>query len=77
MDPRTRQNQVAWDVAATKYVVETDALLAEARAERALLPEERDLLGPVLTAAPRVVHLQSGHGRGPVLRIMAHASTAR
>jgi SAM-dependent methyltransferase len=62
VDPRSRQNQVAWDVAATKYVVETDALLAEARTETALLPEERELLGPVLAAAPRVVHLQSGHG---------------
>ncbi|WP_205629493.1 class I SAM-dependent methyltransferase [Jiangella muralis] len=44
-------NRAAWDDASLKHVREYDELLAE-----------RELLGPVLAAAPEVVHLQSGHG---------------
>lgn len=56
------RNREAWDVAAQKYVVESADLVAEARARSSLLPHEREVLGEILTTAPRVVHLQSGMG---------------
>jgi SAM-dependent methyltransferase len=55
-------NRNAWNVAAQKYVREFDEHLELARRGGALLAVELDLLGDVLTAGPRVVHLQSGHG---------------
>ena len=61
-DERVRRNRAAWDVAATKYVVETDDLLAAARTGSALLDVERALLDPLLDRVALVVHLQSGHG---------------
>jgi len=62
---RVGRNRTAWDVAARKYVNESDELLARATAgESALSPAERELLDPLLAAAPApgVVHLQSGNG---------------
>jgi SAM-dependent methyltransferase len=44
-------------------VDESEDLLAQARAgQHVLAPAERELLGPLLAAAPGVVHLQSGNG---------------
>lgn len=51
----------AWEDASQKHVREYDALLAEARHAR-LLPIETELLTPILSAGPDVVHPQSGHG---------------
>lgn len=58
----TRRNRRAWEVAATKYVVETDELVRKALADGALLGSERAVLAPRLASAKVVVHLQSGHG---------------
>ncbi|HEX9890198.1 MAG TPA: methyltransferase domain-containing protein [Nitriliruptorales bacterium] len=55
-------NRHAWNIAAQKYVRETDDLLEQARVGGALLPAELELLADILAAGPRVVHLQSGHG---------------
>lgn len=55
-------NRAAWDVAAHKYVDETDALLAEAAGGSSLAHVEEVLLAPLLAGSPRVIHVQSGHG---------------
>jgi SAM-dependent methyltransferase len=55
-------NRTAWDEAAHKYVREHDDLLAQGAAGGSLARPELDVLTPLLTAGPRVVHLQSGHG---------------
>lgn len=57
-----RANQAVWDSASQKHVRENEELLQDARAGRTLLPRERELLDPLLAAAPFVVHLQSGVG---------------
>jgi SAM-dependent methyltransferase len=58
----TRQNRIAWETAAEKYVVEHDDLLDEARNSSSLFAAELDILRPLLATSPAVVHLQSGHG---------------
>jgi SAM-dependent methyltransferase len=62
MDPDVRRNRVAWETASGKHVREHRDLLAQARTGSSLFPAERDLLGPLLRAAPMVVHPQSGNG---------------
>ncbi|WP_163506117.1 class I SAM-dependent methyltransferase [Fodinicola acaciae] len=62
MDAVTSSNQAAWQTASQKHVREYDELLAQARRESSLLEHEQELLRPLLSAAPDVVHLQSGHG---------------
>lgn len=62
MHPRMKKNRSAWEVAATKYLEETDDLLEWARTESSLLASERALLAPIVEDAEVVVHLQSGHG---------------
>lgn len=57
------RNRAAWNVASRKYVDESADLLAEATTTSSLLPSERAVLTDILTAAPRVVHLQSGNGQ--------------
>lgn len=65
-------NRAAWDDASLKHVREDDELLAQARTAT-LLPAELELLGPVLAAAPEVVHLQSGHGLDDAALVRAGA----
>ena len=55
-------NRAAWDQAAEKYVREHDELVARGAAGGSLAPPELEVLAPLLTGGPRVVHLQSGHG---------------
>ncbi|MBA8794189.1 SAM-dependent methyltransferase [Friedmanniella endophytica] len=55
-------NRAAWEAASTKHVREHDEMVEQLRAGGSLLPLERALLADVLATAPRVVHLQSGHG---------------
>jgi SAM-dependent methyltransferase len=74
MDPG-RSNRDAWDVASTKYVVESDAFL-EGPDARSLADVERRLLDPILATAPRVVHLQSGNGTDCVQLLHAGAVSA-
>jgi SAM-dependent methyltransferase len=62
VDPTTRANRAAWEVASGKHVREYDELLAAARAGGSLTPVEHALLDPLLGNAFTVVHLQSGHG---------------
>ncbi len=57
-----RANRVVWETASLKHVREYEELLAEGRRGGALVDAELELLTPLLTPAPRVVHLQSGHG---------------
>jgi SAM-dependent methyltransferase len=61
-DGVTQNNRDAWNVAAQKYVREYDETLALARTGTSLFPQETQLLGPLLTGAPLVVHPQSGWG---------------
>ncbi|HZU72216.1 MAG TPA: class I SAM-dependent methyltransferase [Acidimicrobiales bacterium] len=63
MDPRVGQNRVAWDVAAQKYVTETESLLeASRRRPASLSPQEETILAPLLSGARLVIHLQTGDG---------------
>lgn len=62
VDARSERNRLAWDVAARKYVEESDVLLGEAQVGSSLLGVERELLQPILQTTSVVVHLQSGHG---------------
>jgi len=73
MDPTTRTNRAAWETASQKHVREYQDLLKQAADGSSLLDTERDLLRPVLAAAPQVVHLQSGHGLDDVALIRAGA----
>lgn len=59
--PRVARNRAMWDVAAQKYVRESDELLA-GTSSSALGPAEMALLRPLLASCPSVAHLQSGHG---------------
>ena len=61
-DPVVRANRAVWELVSDKHVREYDELLAEARAGGSLTSFEVEILGPLLKRAPRVVHLQSGHG---------------
>ncbi|MDQ6614799.1 MAG: class I SAM-dependent methyltransferase [Actinomycetota bacterium] len=63
MDRRVRENRIAWDVAAQKYVVETEALVEATRRRPASLSlREEEILAPFLAEARLVIHLQTGHG---------------
>jgi SAM-dependent methyltransferase len=62
MHPNVRQNRVAWEAASQKHVREHDELLDQARGQSSLAACEVQILQPLLRSAPRVVHLQSGHG---------------
>jgi SAM-dependent methyltransferase len=62
MDPDVRRNRVAWEAASEKHVREHDELRAQARSQSSLATCELEILQPLLRSAPRVVHLQSGHG---------------
>ncbi len=54
-------NREAWETASRKHIREYEALLRQARVE-ALAGIEREVLGPLLSTGPDVVHLHSGHG---------------
>src|SRR4051812_32532751 len=73
MDESVRSNQVVWEQAATKYVDEYDELLQQARGGWELFPRELELLGPLLSAGPTVVHFQSGHGLDDIALVRAGA----
>lgn len=73
MDATTRANRRAWETASQKYVQEYDEWLAQARAGSSLIDLERDLLRDVLSAAPDVVHWQSGNGTDDVALLGAGA----
>ena len=62
VDPTVRANRVVWETASLKHVREYEELLAEGRRGGALVDAELAVLAPLLRTAPRVVHLQSGHG---------------
>ena len=70
VDP-LRGNRAAWDLASRKYLEDPSALDGEALAD-----VEAGLLGPLLAAAPRVVHLQSGNGTDAVALLRAGATSA-
>ncbi|MEV8375312.1 class I SAM-dependent methyltransferase [Kribbella sp. NPDC056861] len=74
MDDEVAANRVVWERASEKHVREYGVLLAEAARREALLPQELELLGPVLERRPVVVHLQSGHGVDDVSLLAAGAS---
>ena len=73
MDEVTRGNRGALERASRKHVVEYREMLAEAAAGTSLFAAERALLRELLRAAPRVVHLQSGHGMDDVALVGAGA----
>jgi SAM-dependent methyltransferase len=62
MDPDVELNRAAWDEASDKHVREYSDLLQQARDHSSLVDCELDILRPLLSSAPTVVHLQSGHG---------------
>jgi SAM-dependent methyltransferase len=62
MDPDTSRNHAAWEEASEKYVREYHDLMEQARVQSSLAACEMEILRPLLGPAPRVVHLQSGHG---------------
>ena len=64
-------NRDAWDLASRKYVEES----AELDGER-LADVEQELLAPLLTSRPRVIHLQSGNGIDCVQLLDAGAASA-
>ena len=68
---RTRS---AWEEASQKHVREHEDLLDEARVAR-LTGVERDVLAPVLTSGPRVLHPQSGHGVDDAALVHAGAAS--
>jgi SAM-dependent methyltransferase len=72
-DSTVRANRAVWEVASQKHVVEYAALLAEARRDSALTPDERRMLAPILAREPTVVHLQSGHGLDDIALVRAGA----
>jgi SAM-dependent methyltransferase len=67
-------NRAVWEQASTKYVREYDALLAQARGGDLLFPRELELLRPLLSERPVVVHLQSGNGLDDIGLLQAGAS---
>lgn len=73
MDPITEANRRVWNEASLKYVREYPELLGEAATGSSLVDAERVLLREVLRKAPRVVHLQSGHGLEDVALVRAGA----
>src|SRR5215510_7732999 len=62
MQPDIQRNRAAWEAASEKHVREYQELLDRARNHTSLAACELDVLQPLLRSAPRVVHLQSGHG---------------
>ncbi|GAA1675479.1 class I SAM-dependent methyltransferase [Kribbella yunnanensis] len=73
MDEAVRGNQAVWERAATKYVNEYDEMLDLARGRWELFPRELELLEPVLSRGPVVVHFQSGHGLDDTALVRAGA----
>jgi SAM-dependent methyltransferase len=73
VDPTTRGNRAAWEVASGKHIREYADLLAEARSGASLLAAERELLDDLLADRPEVVHLQSGNGTDDVALVGAGA----
>lgn len=72
-DSTVRANRAVWEAASQKHVVEHAALLAEARSDSILTPDERRMLAPILARSPTVVHLQSGHGLDDIALVRAGA----
>lgn len=73
MDSVARVNREAWEDASRKHVEEYDDLLEQAASGSSLTAVERRLLAGVLAEAPRVVHLQSGHGLDDTALVQAGA----
>ena len=73
MDAVTQANRQAWEAASRKHVDEYHELLAEAADGSSLHAVERDLLAGILSGAPEVVHLQSGHGCDDTALVQAGA----
>lgn len=67
------RNRAAWEAASDKHVREYQELLAQARNQSSLVASELDLLRPILSSAPTVVHLQSGHGLDDIALVRAGA----
>jgi SAM-dependent methyltransferase len=66
-------NRAAWEKASEKHLREYADLLREAAAHTSLLDREKEVLGPLLSAGPAVVHLQSGHGLDDIDLVAAGA----
>lgn len=75
MKPVTKRNRAAWEVASVKHVREYQDLLDQARNGSSLLAHELELLRPMLTSSPDVVHLQSGHGLDDIALVAAGAKS--
>ncbi|MGH3164934.1 MAG: class I SAM-dependent methyltransferase [Trebonia sp.] len=75
MDRTTKANQAAWNAASHKHIREYDDLLAAAAAGSSLIGLERDVLSPILSRSPAVVHVQSGNGTDDAALIQAGAAS--
>jgi SAM-dependent methyltransferase len=75
MDAVTETNRAAWEAASQKHVREYDDLLALAESGSSLNEVERGLLRDILDGAPKVVHLQSGHGLEDAALVQAGAKS--
>jgi len=73
MDPDVKRNRAAWEAASAKHVREHQELLDQARRRSSLTSHEVAILGPLLSSAPGVVHLQSGHGLDDIALVEAGA----
>ncbi|HEY0531691.1 MAG TPA: hypothetical protein VGD29_08855 [Actinoplanes sp.] len=60
MDPTTRANRTAWEIASRKHVREYDELLAEARVGGSLTPVEHALLDPLASGCADLVYTGKG-----------------
>ncbi|MFJ8688118.1 class I SAM-dependent methyltransferase [Micromonospora wenchangensis] len=72
MDPTSRADRAAWELAHQERVWADDQMTAEA-AGVTLLPSERALLRDILATRPLVVHPQSGNGQDDVALVDAGA----
>ncbi|MDX8035685.1 class I SAM-dependent methyltransferase [Lentzea sp. BCCO 10_0856] len=75
MEPVTKRNRAAWEVASEKHVREYRDLLDQARNGSSLFACELDLLRPMLMSSPDIVHLQSGHGLDDIALVAAGAKS--
>lgn len=72
-DSQRNRNRSVWDAASRKHVDEYQEHLARAQNECSLSAHELELLRPILTRAPEVVHLQSGHGLDDIALVASGA----
>jgi len=75
VDPKTRANRTAWEIASWKHIREYDDLLAEARAGGSLTAVEHALLDELLPVerAEQLFGLGAGEGWFPRDVVVSHA----